>query len=205
MTEHPLATGEIEKQIARYRLDFDPIRDDEIEWRYQPPPFVPAFIELTERLRRVPTQKEVREHYVEKNRPALRAEFASKWQDESVRREKERALLARLDRAYPSFVRDLYFLALLREHGLAAEYDVSQDVAEGVDLIVSGARHRLLVHVFLDSPRSRQGRAKKEHRHTFEGRHLDVVLSRDVCKRVGSFWLPTHEHVEQVRHALARY
>jgi hypothetical protein len=196
-----LSTAEIEQQIARYKLEFDALKDDEIEWRYQPPPFVAAFAAFIEEFQRVPTQAEFADFYVAQNRAALNDEFLHKW-SKSERAAKKRALLARLTRAYPSFVRDFYFLALLRENGLAADYDPAQDVLGGVDLVVSRGKQKLQVHVYLDSPRSRQGRAKKDRRHAFAGQHLDIVLRPSECKRVGKFWLPTLEHVQSVKRAL---
>lgn len=193
-----LSTGEIEKQIARYQLEFDSMKDDEIEWRYQPPPFVAAFIDYIDKFQRVPTQTEFAEHYVALNRAALNDEFLRKWKP-AERASKKQALLARLRRAYPSFVRDVYFLALLRENGIAVDYDATQDVEAGVDLIVA---QRLQIHVFLDSPRSKQGRAKKNRRHAFAGEHLDVVLTPRDCKRVGAFWLPTIRHIEHIKRAM---
>jgi len=192
-----ISTREIEDQIAHYELHFDAVRDDEIEWRYQPPPFVVAFVNYIAKFKCIPTQNEFAEHYIALNRTTLNDEFLRKWQP-AERSAKKRALLARLLRAYPSFVRDMYLLALLRENDLRVDYDLTQDVEAGVDLIVEGDLH---VHVFLASPRSRQGRVKKNRRHTFTGNHLDLVLKPSECKRVGAFWLPTTKHVEQIKHA----
>lgn len=195
---HNLSTAEIEQQIARYTLHFDTLKDDEIEWRYQPPPFVAAFVAFIEAHGRVPTQDEFADYYVDQNRAALNAEFLRKW-TRAERAQKKRALLARLSRAYPSFVRDIYFCALLREQGLCVEYDPTQDVQEGVDLIVTHAGRRVQLHLFLASARARQGRAKKNRRHRFAGEHLDIVLQPNECKSVGAFWLPTLQHVQQVK------
>lgn len=193
-----LSTHEIEQQIANYTLQFDSVKDDEIEWRYQPPPFVVAFVNYLEKFGRVPTQDELAQHYIALNRTTLNDEFLRKWKP-AERALKKQALLARLKRAYPSFVRDVYLLALLREHHINADYDSTQDVQGGVDLVIEGKLH---VHVFLDSPRSQQGRAKKNRRHTFAGKHLDLVLKPSECKHVGKFWLPTIQHVQQIRAAL---
>ncbi|MCX7839276.1 MAG: hypothetical protein N2559_07450 [Anaerolineae bacterium] len=193
-----LSTREIEQQIANYALQFDTLKDDEIEWRYQPPPFVATFVAFIEEHRRVPTQVEFVEHYVAQNRTALNAEFLRKW-TRAEHAQKKRALLARVAHAYPSFVRDLYFCALLREQGLHVEYDPTQDVEEGVDLVVTHAGRRVQLHLFLASTRARQGRAKKNRRHHFAGEHLDIVLQPDECKSVGAFWLPTLTHVQMVK------
>jgi hypothetical protein len=56
-----LSTANIEKQIAGYTLQFDTLKDDEVEWCYQPPAFIPAFVELVERLQRIPLQAEYAE------------------------------------------------------------------------------------------------------------------------------------------------
>jgi hypothetical protein len=196
-----ISTAEIERQIARYELRFDSLKDDEIEWRYQPPAFVVAFAQFVEQFHRVPAPEEYASHYIEKNRDALRERFDA-WRDAPTRNWKKRALMARLKRAYPSFVRDFYFCALLRENGVAAEYDAAQDVEGGVDLTVSSEGRAIQVHIFLDSPRAKQGRAKKDRRHAFTGEHLDVILHPDECKRVGAFWLPTLAHVQQVKRAI---
>lgn len=200
---HNLSPAEIEQQIARYTLHFDTLKDDEIEWRYQPPPFVAAFIAFIQARGRIPTQDEFAEYYVDQNRAMLNAEFLQRW-TVTERAQKKRALLARLARAYPSFVRDIYFCALLREQGLHVEYDPTQDVQEGVDLIVTHAGRRVQLHLFLASKRAQQGRAKKEQRHHFVGEHLDIVLRRNECKIVGAFWLPTRQHVQQVKTFLER-
>ncbi len=196
-----ISTTDLEKQIACYKLEFDSLKDDEIEWRYQPPAFVVAFAEFVEQFQRVPAPEEFASHYIDKNRDTLRERF-DEWRDAPTRNWKKRALMARLKRAYPSFVRDFYFCALLRENGVAAEYDAAQDVEGGVDLIVSHGARKLQVHVFLDSPRAKQGRAKKDRRHVFTGEHLDVILRPDECRHVGAFWLPTLAHVQQVKRAL---
>lgn len=196
-----ISTREIEKQIVNYTLQFDAMKDDEVEWKFQPPPFVVAFIEFIERFQRIPAQNEFAEFYIAKNRGVLNAEFLRKW-DNSKRAEKKRALIARLARAYPSFVRDIYFFAMLCENGISVEYDPAQDVQGGVDLIVTHAGEKIQLHVFLDTPRSRQGRAKKDRRHRFTGKHLDMMLCRDKCKQVGAFWLPTLENVRQIKHHL---
>lgn len=197
-----LSTADIEKQIADYALHFDSLKDDEVEWRFQPPPFVPAFIELMERVQHIPSQAEYVAYYIEENRETLNNEFIHKWHGGSTRQQKKRALTARLERAYPSLVRDVYFLALLRENGVAAVYDSKHDVEGGVDLQVSNAGQTIQVHVFLDSARSKQGRAKKDKRHAFAGKHLDVMLCRENSRRIGEFWLPTLEHVRQVKASL---
>ncbi len=195
-----LSTAEIEQQISSYALHFDAVKDKDVEWKVRAPHFIPPFIELLDKHARVPTQTEYVNYYMQSRGAEVEKEFA-RWSD-AEREHKHRALIARLERAYPSFVRDLYFCALLRENGLAVEYDPVQDVEGGVDLIAAHAGQELQVHVFLDSPRSKQGRAKKDRRHTFAGEHLDVPLRPNECRRVGAFWLPTLEHVEQVKHNL---
>ena len=195
-----LSTTEIEKQIAEYKLRFDATKDDEIEWRFQPPAFVVSFIHFIDEFRRIPSQTEFADYYVALNRATLNDEF-SRWQTPD-RPAKKRALLARLARAYPSFVRDVYLFALLRENGVPVDYDTTQDIQAGVDLSVSIGARKIQMHVFLDSPRSFQGRAKKDQRHHFTGEHIDLVLRKTECKIVGEFWLPTLEHVAQIKHRI---
>jgi len=196
-----LSTAEIEKQIAGFSLHFDAVKDADVEWKIRAPHFIPPFIELLDKLARVPTQSAYANYYMQTRGAAVQKEFA-RFAD-AERDHKYRALIARLERAYPSFVRDLYLLALLRENGIAAEYDAARDVEAGVDLLIPHAGQKFQLHVFLDSPRAQRGRAKKESRHVFVGKHIDLALKRAEMKRVGAFWMPTREHVEQVRKAVS--
>ncbi len=192
-------TDEIEKQISKYHLHFSPIKDQQVEWEFQAPPFVAAFLELADQRRRIPSPSEFCDYYLRKNRGILRSEFAEKWPSAGTRAEKELALIARVDRAYPSFVRDVYLLALLRENNVDAGYDQSHDIHEGVDLVVRSTGATLSIHVFLDTGRARRGRAVKETRHTYGGDHLDVVIRPHECKHVGDFWLPSRIHINQIK------
>ncbi len=195
-----LSTEEIENQIASYSLHFDAVKDYEVEWKIRLPHFIPVFLELVAKYERIPTQTEFTNFYIAKHQDELEALFA-RW-SETERDHKYRALIARLERAYPSFVRDIYLLILLNEHGVAAEYDARFDIESGVDLLVTHNGKRAHLHVFLDSPRALHGRVKKDARHAFTGKHMDVLLKRETCKRVGKFWLPTTEQVEQIKRAL---
>ncbi len=193
---------EIEKQIVNYRLHFSRVKDADIEWRFQPPPFVSSFLVLIEKEQKVPTQAEFCDHYVRSNQGVLASEFAERWSSESTRIDKGLALIARLERAYPSFVRDLYFLALLRENGIFAEYRPVVDVENGVDLVVHARDITLFIHVFLATERAKRGRALKDRRHVYAGNHVDIVIRPEECKKVGAFWLPSLVHVAQVKERL---
>jgi hypothetical protein len=52
-----LSTVDIEKQIADYKLEFVSLKDDEIEWRYQPPAFVVAFVRFLDEFQIHPHSK----------------------------------------------------------------------------------------------------------------------------------------------------
>ncbi len=192
------STAEIEQQIGRYRLHFGPVKDAEVEWRFRAPPFVPAFIELVQQRQKIPAQAEFCDYYVRRNRGILESEFAEKWSSPSTRTDKGLALTARLERAYPSFVRDLYLFALLQETGICVEYHPADDVERGVDLVVHLPNGKLFIHVFLATERATHARAIKERRHLYAGNHMDIVIRPDECKQVGAFWLPSTVHVARV-------
>jgi hypothetical protein len=196
------STAEIEKQVASYRLHFSPVKDHQVEWEFQAPPFVAAFLELVEQRRCVPSQPEFCNYYISRNRGILQSELAEKWPSASTRAEKERALIARLERAYPSFVRDVYLLALLRENSIDAGYDQAHDVQDGVDLVIRAAGTKLSVHVFLDTERARRGRTIKEQRHAYAGHHVDLIVRPHECKHAGDFWLPSKIHVDEIKRQL---
>jgi predicted nucleic acid-binding protein len=197
-----LTTADIERQIVNFTLEFDSLKDDEIEWRYQPPPFVVAFMQYIDERLCLPSPEDFHEYYIHLNRTALQ-EYFDQWHDAPTRNWKKRALMARLHRAYPSFVRDVYLCALLRENGIHANYDATQDVEAGVDLVVTYNARQFQLHVFLDTARAQQGRAKKNRRHSFAGVHIDLALKPNECKRVGAFWLPTQKHVEEIKQRMS--
>ncbi len=66
-----LNSGEIEKQIADYRLRFISVRDEEVEWNIQFPMFVDTFARLLKQNERIPSQDEFIEKYFEFNAAEL--------------------------------------------------------------------------------------------------------------------------------------
>ena len=66
-----LSAVDIEKQIAYYKSEFYSLKDDEIEWHYQPPAFVVAFVEFIDELRRVPSPTGSQNLYIQRNHAAL--------------------------------------------------------------------------------------------------------------------------------------
>jgi hypothetical protein len=187
-----LSSKEIEQQIEGYRLKFLDVRDERVEWVLEFPMFVRTFLKLLERNNVVPSQDEFVERYFADNA----AELAQKLTSIQLRT----GLEARLRRTYPSFVRDVHFEALLREHGLDVVYNPATDVQGGVDHTIKYKGIIFQLHCFAKTRAGQYARRVKNRRHKFQGIHLDVQmeLGSDWARKVGDFYLYSDKHVESV-------
>jgi len=187
-----LKSADIEKQIEKYTLSFNRVRDKKIEWGTPLPMFVKTFNELISKTGIVPSQDEFVERYFGENIEELKNIIA----DDGLKI----GLEARIRRAYPSFVRDLHFYSLLREHGLNATRSEITDIEGGVDHIIEYRGTRFFIHCYVATTRGRYGRKIKNTRHRFEGKHIDLPLELGgsdtrVC---GQFFLYSEKHIHRL-------
>jgi len=183
-------TKEIEETIKDYDLIFPQLRDKEVEWKISFPFFVETYLNLIKENGKIPSQHEFVIEYFERN-----TEEINKLID---RDGKKRALAARLRRTYPSLVRDTYFLSLLNENDIDAYYDMEKDVYEGIDMVVNYKGETFFVHCYVNTSYGTKARHKKNSRHDFEGKHIDIFLDQEgvLKKTVGNFYLYSENHVE---------
>jgi len=186
------ASEVIEEKIKNYSLDFPSTKNETAEWKTSFPMFVETFDELIEENREIPAQDLLVEEYFNRNKKEIE-ELAD---SEKVKE----GLEARIRRAYPSLVRDRHFEILLEEQGLDVVYDKEKDVKEGVDHTVKYKGNTFFVHCFTDTRRGKYARKKKNSRHEFEGKHIDLPLDFDdsATKKVGEFFLYSEKHVRRL-------
>ncbi len=181
-----LTTEYIEAELRRCAYQAPRFRDPEAERGSCPPFMEPFFIWLVE-YGQLPLLDQYSALY-----------FALFPEVDNERRE---GLSARIQRAWPSLVRDIHLTALLREAGMQTTYNMGWD-REGIDVTVwppLQSRPPLFVHAFVDSVRSRGFRIRK----LAGDRHFDLPLKRGDARVVSNVWLyRTPLHTEMVRVAL---
>ena len=181
-----LTTDYIESELRRCMYRAPTFRDAEAEKGSCPPFLEPFFIWLVE-YGKLPRLEQYSNLYFSLF-PAV---------DNELRE----GLCARIERAWPSLVRDIHLTALLQEAGMKATYNCGWD-REGIDVTVwpeCYERPPIFVHAFVDSVRSREYRSNK-----LDGdRHFDLPLKRVDAKIVANVWLyHAPLHTEIVRAAL---
>ena len=154
-----ISSKEIEKQISEIKLLFFDIRNDLIEYKMHVPIFVYPFYNFIVREKRLPTQEEYWNEYINVNK-----EWFAKT---SLSEDLIKALKARAYRTYPSLVRDIHFNKLASESGLfeSVIYNDKLDVEDGVDLLVLKNNKCFAVNLYTKTRRAIESRFKKAYRH----------------------------------------
>ena len=191
---------EIEDQISSYSLKFIDVRDEEVEWKMSVPMFVTSFYRYVSENKKIPTQRDLWIKYEGDN---------TEWfLEKSLDKEKKRALGARLYRAYPSLVRDIHMLFLLRETKLFKEvlYSISLDVMAGIDLIAFGNKNKYGIRLFVNTPNSDKAMEKKQDRHKNVGYliYVNIPLSLSTAKKCGEFYVYSDNEIEQMKTTIRR-
>lgn len=115
---------------------------------------------------------------------------------------------ARARRAYPSLVRELHVYHMLAERFDDIYHDTDLDYNHGIDYVINQNDQTFLVHVWLDTPRSRMFRERKKGRHatsTIKGTHIDLTTTKDSGKHVGDFWLYSEQDIENFEKELIKH
>lgn len=185
----------LEKDISNIKLNFLDIKSDYVEWGIRIPLFIDTFNMLLDAYKRLPTQKEFVEGYIDEHKEIL---------DSKLSTSDYKALEARLMRSYPSLVRDLHFYTLLKEHkNMFDDFNYSRynDTEKGVDFSIKYLNKWFYIHCYVGTKRSKKAKKKKDKRKfmkTFtDGYHLDLILNfNDVkTKKVGDFYLYSKKHL----------
>lgn len=187
-----LSSKTIEQQITPMKLTFLVQKDHEIEWKTMPPMFIYSFYNFIANHNRVPTQAEFWNFYCHENK----TNFSDKV------KKSFRALQARAFRAYPSFVRDVHFYYILAESQMFDRvfYHPEVDVKYGIDFIVRYKDKNFGVNCYIDTPRSHQGREKKQFRHEKIKKLILINLPVNFkgSKKCGQFFLYSQRELIQL-------
>lgn len=153
-----LSSGEIEAQIKDYKLVFDRYGVNNKEGF---PPFVSPFYDFILKNKRIPNQKEFwsayqNDHHLFFDENNLKNFFRSETISEFIP-----GIEKRVNRNYPSLVRDVHFGKYLTEHGFTVTYNQELDMKQGVDLMITNNNKHYGLCLFTDTPDGRKQRDKK--------------------------------------------
>jgi len=187
-----LSSTIIEAQIAAMKLTFLVQKDPEIEWKTMPPMFIYSFYNFIANHHRIPAQIEFWNFYCQENKNNFSDKVKKSF----------RALQARAFRAYPSFVRDVHFYYVLAESGMFDQvfYHPEVDVKYGIDFVVRYKEKNFAVNCYIDTPRSHQGREKKQFRHSKVKKliPIDLPVHFKGSKKCGQFYLYSQRELIQL-------
>ncbi len=179
----------IKATIKNYSLRFSDVKDTVVEWESRFPMFVDAFYDYVLSENTIPTQDDFYACYIDRNSASL--------SDKNLSKETADALKARIYRAYPSLVRDIFFNKYVKENLISAKvvYNGDLDVSEGIDLMVSIDNLHCGINLYTDTKRSHEGRMKKKSRHDcFENViYVDFPVNFNGSLRCGDFFLYGHQ------------
>lgn len=187
-----LSSKTIEAQIASMKLIFLVQKDHDIEWKTMPPMFIYSFYNFIAIYNRIPTQIEFWNFYYQENKN----NFTDKV------KKSLRALQARAFRAYPSFVRDIHFYYVLIESEMFDRvlYHPDIDIKYGIDFVVRYKEKNYGINCYIDTPRSHQGREKKQFRHEKLKKLILINLAVNFkgSKKCGPFYLYSQRELTQL-------
>lgn len=94
-------------------------------------------------------------------------------------------LVARVERSYPSLVRDVYFVSVGREEGFDLRRTLRMDL-DGVDAVLDGV---VPIRLFFDSKRSRADKRRKSIVHGVPENCVDFGIKPSSSEGVGGVYL----------------
>jgi len=160
------------------------------------PPFIQVFYYLFFKDLIIPTEKNFFDTYVEW--------MGGDKQGKIIIERKEydsTGIKDRLNRTYPSLIRDLHFLYLL-DHSKRfdqVDYSMERDYYNGLDLKITCKERDYFISIFIDTTRGKYFKHKKITRHNYKDVHeLEFNVSFNSLTKHGSIYLLNKKHIDLV-------
>lgn len=184
----------LEKQIQILRTTSEgALRDEKVE-DAKFPPFVQVFYFKFFQQLILPSEDQLISEYYKWLDINPKAD-CFKWEHQSFCR---KGLEARIKRTYPSLLRDIHFLFLLKESGIFEDvnYSMKKDYYNGLDLSLK--YHGILYHasVFIDTMRGSHYKNRKKYRHDYQDVYeVELGVAFDSLTLVGNIFLLNRGHI----------
>ena len=170
-------------QPPRYDKFNHTTEEEDIEERITVPYFSESFLKYIEAKNTIPSLYEFEMQYREDNKP-----FYEQYNTKEYRY----AIRNRLQRAYPSLIRDIMFALFLKEKfkdkNVEVIYNAKLDKYEGIDIMICG-KHNWGIHLFTKTKRGVEFRARKDNRHAddfYNVIDIDLEISLDSKNKFGN-------------------
>jgi hypothetical protein len=118
---------------------------------------------------------------------------------------KSEGLKSRLNRTYPSLIRDLHFLYLIEASKKfeQVDYSMDRDYFNGLDLRVTHNNKEVFISLFIDTLRSRYFKQKKTKRHNYSTVHeIEFIVDFNSLTRIGSIDVLNQSHIKLLENIL---
>ncbi len=192
---------DIEEQIGK--IPYTPARgekDNETE-NAKVPPFIQVFYFLFFSYLKIPTENDFWKNYLtwvgaENNKEEVEIEGV-KYKSEGLKN--------RLNRTYPSLIRDLHFLYLLEasQKFEQVDYSMDRDYYNGLDLKVTHNNKEVYISLYIDTSRSRYFKEKKTKRHDYSTVHeIEFIVDFSSLTKIGSIYVLNQSHVKLLENML---
>lgn len=189
-----LSIEELEKQISL--ISYEPAKDSKCSEteNLMLPPFIQVFYFLFFSYLKIPTLHDCWNTYAS----WLGGESDNKLEINGIKYDLE-GIRNRLNRTYPSLIRDLHFLYLIEESGKfdKVDYSMDRDYYNGLDLKITYKKQDIYVSIFIDTSRSRYFKHKKTERHDYSIiNEIEFQVSFNSLSKIGYIYLLNNKHVE---------
>lgn len=104
----------------------------------------------------------------------------------------------RLNRTYPSLIRDLHFLYLIEDSKLFTKvsYSLKKDYFNGLDLGIIHNNKEYYISLMIDTQRSRYFKKRKTERHDYSiFNEIEFIVSFDSLTKKGDIYLLNQSHI----------
>lgn len=180
---------DIENQLVTYSLTFPKYKNDIVEHGAKFPMFNVAFYDYVKQYNRIPTQSEYIAHWfvINEQHPSVKMHSI----DSDIRY----GLECRMNRLYPSLVRDIHFALLLKSKVKGKDsiifYDINMDLENDIDVGIIINKKCYALNLYINTDRSMAFRSKKVFRHNrFDNvQYLELPKQRTTSHMVGNFYL----------------
>lgn len=197
LTQLEFTAKDIEKQLAKYEpCEFFPhkelkLTDGEV------PKMAELFCDMIFAYRRVPSQKEFFEYYLDYYKDN---QFIKSLDEKQLE-----GLKARVYKSYPSFLRDIHFGLFLTENADFKEvvYNINLDIDKGVDILVRDKGKEYAVRLYTNTPKARRKAYAKSaiHEETLKKYiviDLPITLSGNCSNKINNYCLYDERYMKRL-------
>lgn len=188
------SASKLEKQIEDLHTTSEgALRDKEVE-NAKFPPFVQVFYFKFFQQLILPSEDQLIYEYYKWLGINSKAEWFE-WEHQTFSR---KGLEARIKRTYPSLLRDIHFLFLLKESEIFEDvnYSMKKDYYNGLDLSLKYRGKLYHASVFIDTMRGSHYKNRKRYRHDYQDVcEVELAVAFDSLTLVGNIYLLNRDHI----------